>query len=84
MENQETQDELVGMKSFIGCKIIQAVPMKLGKFNQRQRKPTIVSQNKNALGYMVLYPDRYISWSPKDVFEEAYREINPFEKEMCQ
>ena len=24
-------------------------------------------------GYAVKYPDGYISWSPKDVFEEAYR-----------
>ena len=24
-------------------------------------------------GYAVQYPDGYVSWSPKDVFEEAYR-----------
>lgn len=27
-------------------------------------------------GYKVVYPDGYESWSPKDVFEEAYRPTN--------
>lgn len=47
------------MKQYIGTKIIQAEPM-VGK------------NGKN--GYKVVYPDGYESWSPKDVFEEAYRE----------
>lgn len=54
------------MKSYIGSKIIQAEP-----------------ENKNgATGYRVVYPDNYISWSPKDVFETAYREITESEKEL--
>lgn len=32
------------------------------------------------LGYRVLYPDGYISWSPKDVFEPVYREVTFGEK----
>ena len=24
-------------------------------------------------GYKVVYPDGYVSWSPKEVFEEAYQ-----------
>jgi hypothetical protein len=27
-------------------------------------------------GYKVLYPDGYVSWSPKEVFEEAYRPVD--------
>lgn len=26
-------------------------------------------------GYKVVYPDGYVSWSPKEIFEEAYRRI---------
>lgn len=46
------------MKTFIGTKIIQAEPA--------------TKDGKD--GYRVIYPDSYESWSPKDVFEEAYRE----------
>jgi hypothetical protein len=48
------------MKTYIGTKIIQAEPM---------------SQNDRD-GYRVIYPDGYESWSPKNVFEEAYREVS--------
>jgi len=30
----------------------------------------------NNLGYLVVYPDGYESWSPKDVFEKAYFRLN--------
>lgn len=52
------------MKSYIGCKIIRAEP-----------------EVKNGVqGYKVVYPNigksgEYVSWSPKDVFELAYRPI---------
>lgn len=26
-------------------------------------------------GYKVVYPDGYVSWSPKEVFEEAYKDV---------
>lgn len=45
------------MQKYIGTKIIEAYPM------DRDEKD----------GYAVIYPDGYQSWSPKDVFEEAYR-----------
>jgi len=54
------------MKTYIGCKIINAEP-----------------QEKNGeQGYKVVYPDGYVSWSPKSVFEGAYREIIPGELEL--
>jgi hypothetical protein len=31
---------------------------------------------ENSRGYKVVYPDGYVSWSPKDVFEEAYKETD--------
>ena len=45
------------MKNYIGVKIVKAEPQ------VKNGKP----------GYKVVYPDGYVSWSPKDVFEEAYR-----------
>lgn len=48
------------MKAYIGAKIIKAEP------EEKDGKP----------GYKVVYPDGYVSWSPKDVFEQAYREIS--------
>ena len=47
------------MKNYTGVKIVKAEPQ------VKNGKP----------GYKVVYPDGYVSWSPKDVFEEAYREL---------
>ncbi len=54
------------LKTYIGCKVIKACPM------DRDGKE----------GYAVHYPDGYVSWSPKEVFEEAYRPVNEGEKKM--
>lgn len=45
------------MKNYIGVKIVKADPQ------EKDGRP----------GYKVVYPDGYVSWSPKDVFEKAYR-----------
>lgn len=52
-------------KYYIGSKIIKGSPMK--------------GPESNMEGYKVIYPDGYISWSPKDAFENAYREITEAE-----
>ena len=54
------------MKRYIGTKIIHAEPSFSQSDNPDIGKP----------GYRVQYQDGYISWSPKDVFEESYRECN--------
>jgi hypothetical protein len=48
------------MKTYIGCKVI-AAELATGKSGEP--------------GYRVVYPTGYESWSPKAVFEAAYREI---------
>ena len=48
------------MKTYVGTKIIQAEPQ------DKDGNP----------GCKVVYPDGYVSWSPKDVFEVAYRELS--------
>jgi len=50
-------------------------------FLNENDKP-IVPGRKNRDGYKVVYPDGYVSWSPKKVFEEAYREVNEEEIEL--
>ncbi len=48
------------MEAYIGAKIILAEP-----------------EWKNGQdGYKVVYADNYVSWSPKEVFEEAYRPVS--------
>ena len=56
------------MKQHIGIKMVQAEPCDAWKDagNHKVGDP----------GYKVIYPDGYVSWSPKDVFEEAYRPTN--------
>lgn len=61
------------MEKYIGVKLIEAEPATLEKAED-------VLQHKihgqSGDGYLVKYPDGYQSWSPKDVFEEAYRPTN--------
>ena len=48
------------MKNYIGVKIVKAEPM------EKDSNP----------GYRIKYPDGYVSWSPKETFEKAYRELD--------
>jgi len=54
------------VKAYIGSKIILARPQ------ERNGEP----------GYEVQYPDGYMSWSPKDTFETAYREVTSEELDL--
>ena len=48
------------LKKYLGVKIINATP----------------ALKNDEEGYKVVYEDGYISWSPKAVFEKAYRETS--------
>lgn len=56
------------MQAYIGSKIITAEPQ----------------EKDGAPGYRVVYPDNYVSWSPKAVFEEAYRPVSNGERDLIQ
>jgi hypothetical protein len=56
---------------YIGTKIIRAFPMTELTFLQSKGGPTPVQDDRP--GYHVRYDNGYTSWSPKDVFESAYR-----------
>lgn len=65
------------METYIGMKIIQAQPAVRvdGKDVQPDTRPVPAGATVEH-GYMVQYQDGYRSWSPKDVFEEAYRRVD--------
>ncbi|HDY87982.1 MAG TPA: hypothetical protein ENH82_07715 [bacterium] len=78
---QKPTNELDNMPTYISSKIIQAIPMTRGRFFAR--KGENVESGGAQPGYLVKYPDGYLSWSPEEVFEETCREINLSEAAMC-
>lgn len=61
------------MKQYIGTKMIHARPMTRGAYNEYRGWNIPANENPEDDGYLVRYPDGYESWSPKEVFEAAYR-----------
>lgn len=62
------------MKKYIGTKIIEAAPaIRKGGKVYDANEPIPRSMQPAEEGYKVRYQDGYESFSPKDVFEEAYR-----------
>ena len=62
-------------KQYIGVKLVGAVPMTAGEAVDKGYR---VGQYGSVIppttqGYGVIYKDGYKSWSPKDVFDNAYR-----------
>ena len=66
------------MDKYVGTKIIEAEPAirKAGKV-YTANDPIPKSMETVEEGYKVKYPDGYVSWSPKEVFEKAYLKIIP-------
>lgn len=62
------------MRQYIGTKIIEAEPAIRGDCVKENSDYSAFQLSEE--GYRVRYPDGYESWSPKDVFEEAYREAS--------
>lgn len=67
------------MKQYIGTKLIEAEPAY--RCTDGSGKVVITPHPEEAFpnypsiedGYRVRYPDGYVSWSPKETFEKAYR-----------
>ena len=70
------------METYIGTKIIKAKPMTRGEYNTHRGWEIPENENPFDEGYLVQYDNEYISWSPKDVFETAYRSVSKTEKAM--
>ncbi len=74
------------MKQYIGTKMIKAMPMTRLVYNQMRGWTVPADENPNDAGYMVEYLDGgkpnvpgiegYVSWSPAEQFDNAYRPCN--------
>jgi hypothetical protein len=74
------------MESFIGVKEIKAKPMTLGEYNKYRGWKIPADEDPTKAGYLVEYlnggqpnhPEHsgYISWSPADVFDRAYKPVS--------
>lgn len=62
------------MKKYVGTKILQAEPMNLGDYNDYRGWTIPENEDPKREGYLVAYEDGYRSWSPKEVFETAYKD----------
>ena len=69
-------ENLFAMNAYIGTKLITARPMTRGAYNEYRGWTIPADENPEDEGYLVKYADNYVSWSPKDAFEEAYRPTN--------
>lgn len=63
------------LAKYIGTKLIKAKPMTRGEYNEYRGWKIPENENPQDEGYLVVYVDSndYVSWSPKDVFERAYK-----------
>lgn len=66
---------VVGPKYF-GSKEIWATPKTLGEYNTFRGWTIPENEDPSREGYLVQYDNNYLSWSPKEVFESAYRRID--------
>lgn len=67
-------ENLCRMPKYIGTKVVQANSMSLKDAQillGREFKPATIEED----GYLVVYNDGYRSWSPKSVFDAAYRKL---------
>ena len=64
------------MKKYLGVKIIQAE--KCWGLDNKCVDANSKHCGREIDGYKVVYEDGYISWSPKDVFEKAYKEVGNY------
>lgn len=74
------------MQSYLGVKEIKAKPMNRLAYNEYRGWDLPEDENGKDEGFLVEYPDSpnsnhpnhdgYISWSPKEVFEKAYRKTS--------
>ena len=69
------------MKKYLGVKLIEAEPCSQDQYAGAKNFGDLskLSGGVDREGYKVVYEDGYTSWSPKDVFERAYREIKLLE-----
>ncbi len=61
------------MKAYVTTKVVLAEP---------ELEPSTVDFAPARAGYKVVYPDGYVSWCPKEVFERSSREVIATERSL--
>ena len=61
------------MKKYIGTKVVDATPAWRVDGKVYLKDEAVPRSMNREDGYKVVYEDGYESWSPKDVFEKAYK-----------
>lgn len=73
------------MKKYIGTKMVNAEPMTKGEAFEKNLLKTgveVTIEESTQEGYKVEYEDGYTSWSPKEVFEKAYKLAETFQDRL--
>ena len=60
------------MIEYIGTEIVKAEPMTLRDYNDYRGWTIPEDEDPEREGYLVEQPNGYVSWSPKEIFEEYY------------
>ena len=68
------------MRTYAGIKFVEARPMAALDAQKEGYRCTSEQLAQNAPGYEVEYEGGYKSWSPRDVFDQAYDYIRPIDQ----
>ena len=67
------------MKKYVRLNVVDAMPMTRGEYNRFRGWTIPADENPNDEGYIIYYrkgkPDQYISWCPKQQYDEVSREV---------
>lgn len=74
LEIEKIREKLTAAPVYIGTKIIKASFMYRGDFYKAVYGELIDGGNAEDEGFAVMYEDGYISWSPAEPFQKAYRQ----------
>lgn len=66
----------IEFKRYIGTKVLDASPMTRGEYNKFRGWTISGNEDPKEDGYLVKYEDGYTSWSPENVFNQAYRHFD--------
>ncbi len=56
------------MKKYLRCHCVEARPMTLGAYNKKRGWTIPANEDPKKKGFLVVYPDGYTSWCPKEAF----------------
>ena len=58
------------MSKYIRMHQVEAEPMTRGEYNKKRGWQIPANENPDDEGYLITYPDGYVSWCPKEKFEK--------------